>query len=86
MALELKALSWELGCKPVNTTIECNQTLGNVLEDARVDKGNNQRLIGKLIYLSHTRLNRTYTISVVRQFMHTLKTHILGTCIESYNT
>jgi hypothetical protein len=31
-----------------------------------------QRLVGKLIYLSHTRPDIAYAISVVSQFMHRL--------------
>jgi hypothetical protein len=34
------------------------------------DRGRYQRLVGKLIYLSHTRLDIAYTESVVSQFMH----------------
>ena len=35
-----------------------------------VDKGRCQRLVGKLIYLSHIRLNIAFAISVVSQYMH----------------
>ncbi|RDX66852.1 hypothetical protein CR513_54343, partial [Mucuna pruriens] len=31
-----------------------------------------QRLVGKLIYLAHTRPNIAYSISVISQFMHML--------------
>jgi len=36
-----------------------------------VDKGRYQRLVGRLIYLSHTCPNIAYAVSVVSQFMHT---------------
>jgi len=43
-----------LECKAVDTPIEPNHKLGEVLEDGVVDKGSYQRLVGKLIYLAHT--------------------------------
>jgi len=42
-----------LGCKAAVTPIEPNHKLGEFLEDADVDKGTYQRLVGKLIYLAH---------------------------------
>ena len=35
-----------------------------------IDRRRYQRLIGKLIYLSHTRLDIAFTMSLVSQFMH----------------
>ena len=35
-----------------------------------MDKGRFQKLVGKLIYLSHTRPDITYVVSIVSQFMH----------------
>ena len=35
-----------------------------------VDKGRYQRLVGRLMYLAHTRLDLAYTLSIVSQFMH----------------
>ena len=34
------------------------------------DRGKYQRLVGKLIYLSHTRPNIAFVVGVVSQFMH----------------
>jgi hypothetical protein len=34
------------------------------------EKGRYQRLVGRMIYLSHTRLDIAYVVSVVSQFMH----------------
>lgn len=67
----------KLGCKPVDTPIEFNHKLSDVPEDVAVDRGNYQRLVGKLIYLSHTRPNIAYVARMVSQFMHNPKeTHL----------
>lgn len=62
-----------LGCKPVDTPIEQNHKLGEANEDVVVDRGVYQRLVGKLIYLSHTRPDIAYAVSAVSQFMHSPK-------------
>ena len=59
-----------LGCKPVSTPIDPNIKLGNVKESKPVDKGRYQRLVGKLIYLSHTRPDICFAVGVVSQYMH----------------
>ena len=50
--------------------LEVNQKLGDDTDGAVVDKGRYQRLVGKLIYLSHTRPDIAFAVSVVSQFMH----------------
>jgi hypothetical protein len=62
-----------LGCKPVETPIEQNHRLGEFLEEVAVDKGSYQRLIGRHIYLPHTRPDIGYTVIVVSQFMYNSK-------------
>ena len=47
-----------------------NQKLGDVTDGAPVDKARYQKLVGKLIYLSHTRPDIAFAVSVVSQFMH----------------
>ena len=59
-----------LECKPVDTPIVQNHKLGIYPNQKPTDKGRYQRLVGKLIYLSHTRPNIAYAVSVVSQFMH----------------
>ena len=59
-----------LGCKPKKTPISPNHKLiadsnGNPMEKSRY-----QRLVGKLIYLSHMRLDIAYAVGLVSQFMH----------------
>ena len=39
-------------------------------ESVLVDKGRYQKLVGKLIYLSHTRPNISFSISMVSQFIN----------------
>lgn len=56
--------------KPVESHIESNHRLG---EAHKMDKGTCQRLVGKLICLSHTRPNIAYAIRVVRKFMNNSK-------------
>lgn len=68
--LDLLKETGKLGCKPVATPIEYNHGLCNSPEDSVVDKGSYQRLVGKLIYLSHTRPDIAFVVSVVSQFMH----------------
>ncbi|KAL0539936.1 hypothetical protein IC582_024157 [Cucumis melo] len=58
-----------LGCHPADTPIEFNFKLGNSYEQVPIDKEQYQRLVGKLIYLSHTRPDISFPVSVVSQFM-----------------
>jgi hypothetical protein len=59
-----------LGCKAIDNPVEVNVKLGENSEIPLVDMGRYQQLVGQLIYLSHARLNISYAISVVSQFMH----------------
>ncbi|GMQ07330.1 hypothetical protein CsSME_00051556 [Camellia sinensis var. sinensis] len=54
-----------LGCKVCDTPLEPTQKLGDDEGRAAVDKGSYQRLVGKLIYLSHSRPDIVITVSVV---------------------
>ena len=58
------------GCKPSDTPIEFNSKLGEIKGGVPVDTGRYQRLVGKLIYLSHTRPDISFAVSLVSQFMH----------------
>ncbi|XP_068658097.1 uncharacterized mitochondrial protein AtMg00810-like [Aristolochia californica] len=59
-----------LECKPTDSPIILNHRFGKYPDQVPRDKGRYQRLVGKLIYLSHTRPDITYAVSVVSQFMH----------------
>jgi hypothetical protein len=60
-------------CKPASTPIDPNLRLGQAEEDAAVDREMYQHLVGRLIYLSHTRPDIAYAVSVISQFMHSPK-------------
>jgi hypothetical protein len=62
------------GCRPASTPIEVNHRLLSN-SGASVDKECYQRLVGKLIYLSHTRPDIAFAVSVVSQFMHDPRSH-----------
>ncbi|KAK3037075.1 hypothetical protein RJ639_029917 [Escallonia herrerae] len=59
------------GCRPVETPIDPNQKLGDNKGDP-VNTSRYQKLVGKLIYLSHTRPDIAFAVSLVSQFMHSL--------------
>ena len=71
-----------LECKPVDTLIVQNHRLGEYLDQVPSDKVRYQRLVGKLIYLSHTRPDIAYVVSVVRQFMHNSSEDHMGAVIQ----
>lgn len=68
--LDLLQETRKLGYKPANVPIEQNHKICIEEESAKVDKAKYQRLVGKLIYLAHTRPDITYVVNVVSQFMH----------------
>lgn len=68
--LDLLAETGMLDCKPVDTPIEQNHRLGLFPDQVPTHKERYQRLVGRLIYLSHTRPDIAYAVSVVSQFMH----------------
>ncbi|KAM1862019.1 hypothetical protein ACFX14_002530 [Malus domestica] len=58
-------------CKPISTPIDCKHKMtmdGETLTDINYY----QRLVGKLIYLTITRLDIAFAVSLVSQFMHSL--------------
>ena len=60
----------KLACKPAFTPIDPKHKLGEAKESPAMDKEMYQRLVRKLICLSHTLPNIAYSMSVVSQFMH----------------
>ena len=57
--LDLLKETGKLGCKTTGMPIEKNHRIGNDEENPKVEKTQYQRLVGKLIYLSHTRSDIT---------------------------
>nr|CAN83734.1 hypothetical protein VITISV_024044 [Vitis vinifera] len=59
-----------LGCQPVDTPIEEGLKLCVEPNQGSTDKGRYQRLVGRLMYLAHTRPDIAYALSVMSQYMH----------------
>ena len=59
-----------LGCKPAETPMEANWKYRNTEVGYLVDRGKYQSLVERLIYLSHTRPDIAFAVSVVSQHMH----------------
>ena len=68
--LDLLKETGMLGCKPTDTPMDTNVKLDSKEASKPIDKGRFQRLVGKLIYLSHTRPDINFAVSYVSQFMH----------------
>lgn len=68
--LDLLAETGMLDCKPAETPIVVNHGLQTLEDGEPTDKEQYQRLVGKLIYLSHTRPDMSYAVGVVSRFMH----------------
>jgi len=58
-----------LGCRPASYPIDPNHKLCAESGDP-VNKDRYQRLVGRLIYLCHTRPDISYAVSVVSRYMH----------------
>ena len=60
----------KLGCRPAGTPLEQNWKQKISEKDPPVNRDSYQHLVGKLIYLSLTRPDIAFSVSVVSQFMH----------------
>ena len=61
-----------LGFRVSETPVELNVKLYVAKAKEVKDREQYQRLVGRLIYLSHTRPNIAFAVSMVSQFMHSL--------------
>ena len=68
--LDLLTLTSMLRCAPANTPIVHNHHLAIYPNQVPTNQESYHRLVGKLIYLSHTRPCLACAISIVSQFMH----------------
>ena len=57
-------------CRPSDTPIDPNLKLEDSSKEVPANTCRYQALVGKLIYLSHTRPNIASAVNVVSQFMH----------------
>jgi hypothetical protein len=62
-----------LGCKPAETPVNCAVKFGKDEDGGDYDLEQYQRLVGRLIYLSHTRPDISFAVSQLSQFMHAPK-------------
>ena len=67
---DLLVETWKIWCKLVSTLMDPNHKLEEAKEEPIVDKRMYQRLVGRLMYLAHTRPDIFYSVSVISQFMH----------------
>ena len=69
--LDLLIETGMLGCKPSDTPIKTRNRMES--DGKPVDRERYQRLVGRLIYLSHIRPDIAFAVSVVSQYMHSPK-------------
>ena len=65
--LDLLKETWMSGCQLPDTPMDSNYKLAFIKCGTPVDTAHNQKLVGKLIYLAHTRLDIAFLVSVVSQ-------------------
>lgn len=76
--MELLSDTGMLGSKSMNTPMEQNLRLSKYEGQKLEDPSSYRRLIGKLLYLTITKLDTTYVIHRLSQFMsHPRKPHLL---------
>ena len=68
--LDLLRETGMLGCKPVDTPIDPARKRGVEEESPPTNKDRYQSLVGKLIYLTHTRPDIAFAVSMASRFMN----------------
>ena len=68
--LDLLKETCMLGCKLADTPMDSTKKIRGNGDRAPVDRSKYQRLVGHLIYLSHTRLDIAFLVSVASQYMN----------------
>ena len=74
-----------LDCKPVDTPMDPNVKLVPGQEESFGDPGRYRRLVGKLNYLTITRPDISFPVSVVSQFLQSPCDSPLGCCNPHYS-
>lgn len=82
--LELLQDAGYLGCKPVYVPMEPNSKLSDSSGDLLPDPSVFRKIVGKLLYLTHTRPDITYAVHKLSQFMSTSRTDHLKQLNVSY--
>ena len=80
--LDLLAAAGMIDCKPVKTPIVANHGLQMIEGEKLVDRGQYQRLVGKLICLSHIQPNIACAVGVVSRFIHQPQIHYMTTIMR----
>ena len=73
--LDLLAETGMLDCKLADTPIIIHHGLQMIEGEKLADRKQYQRMVGKLIFLSHTRPDIAYAVGVVSRFMHQPQIH-----------
>ena len=68
--MDLLAETEMIDCKPTETLIVVNYGLQTLEAAKAANHEQYQKLVGKLIYLSHTRPDIAYAVGIVSRFMH----------------
>ena len=68
--LDLLEETKHIDCRVSDILVETNHKLRLDDNDPQVEMSSYQKLIGKLLYLSHTRPDICFTVNVLSQFMH----------------
>ena len=69
-ALDLLHETSMSACQPADTPVEERLKLCVETNQVHVNKGRYHRLVGRLMYLAHTRPYLAYALIIVSQFMH----------------
>ena len=80
--LDLLAETSMIDCKLAKTPIIIHHDLQMIEGEKLANRGKYQRIVGKLIYLAHTRPDIAYAVGVVSRFMHQLQTHHMTTVMR----
>ena len=73
-SLDLLQDTGMLGCRPASTPMVPNLKISAESGELLPDPSIYQRLVGRLIYLTNTRPDLTFAVSIVSQFMHSPRT------------